>query len=393
MNVISPASNSATNTTSVPSVPSVPRAPDVPSTLNAPISQQQDLAAESSSSNAEATMSAEVLSKVSDQKKFLSNLGNRSVDDAAQGLLLGYASQQVTQISNVMKEGVAQLDKEGKPKVKRVKSVIQVPVYVPTEFGEQANVVMTDFAAGSLLHMLTKAGKHKSYGVNVEAKPGSAINLLDVMSSFFDVADFDSLAEVLSSQWIRGKMRQSDQLKMALSACGLSEETSSEVREFIANILPPMLDKYLASKRPDGGKPLGKLEASRTSKALVFLRHFESTGTMKGAKPQLDVFVELQKHLNRLLVQHVKTLQLTEAALDNNQYADDAKRLNDVNKAEILPIRIKALEHIICASNKLLAALRKFHMDQMLKDAKKNSGASSKNADTTDADDFMMLEI
>lgn len=387
MNIISPASNSATNATSVPSVPSAPAVP------SASIPQQHDLAAESSSSNAEATMSAEVISKVSSQKKFLNNLGNRSVDDAAKGSLLGYASQQVTQVINVLKDGVAQLDKDGKPKVKRVKSVIQIPVYVPTEFGEQANVVMTDFAAGSLLHMLTKAGKHKSYGVNVEAKPGSAINLLDVMSSFFDVADFDSLSEVLSSQWIRGKMRQSDQLKMALSACGLSEETSSEVREFIANILPPMLDKYLASKRPDGGKPLGKLEASRIGKALVFLRHFESTGTMKGAKPQLDVFVELQKHLNRLLVQHVKTLQLTEAALDNNQYADDAKRLNDVNKAEILPIRIKALEHIICASNKLLAALRKFHMEQMLKDAKKNSAASSKNVDTTDADDFMMLEI
>ena len=377
MNVISPASNS------VPSTPVVP---------NTPTAQQPDVTAESSSANTEALMSAELSNKLSSQKKFLNNLGNRSVDDVVRGSLLGYASQQVTHTINVLKDGVPQLDKDGKPKVKRVKSVIQIPLYVPTEFGEQANVVMTDFAAGSLLHMLTKAGKHKSYGVNVEAKPGSAINLLDVMSSFFDVADFDSLSEVLSSQWIRGKMRQSDQLKMALSACGLSEETSSEVREFIANILPPMLDKYLASKRPDGGKPLGKLEASRIGKALVFLRHFESTGTMKGAKPQLDVFVELQKHLNKLMVQHVKTLQATEAALELNQYADDAKRLNDVNKAEILPIRVKALEHIICASNKLLAALRKFHMEQMLKDAKKNS-AASQNADTTEADDFMMLEI
>ena len=383
MNVISPASNN------VPSVPSVPSTPVVP---NTPTAQQPDVTAGSSSANTEALMSAELSNKLSSQKKFLNNLGNRSVDDVVRGSLLGYASQQVTQTINVLKDGVPQLDKDGKPKVKRVKSVIQIPLYVPTEFGEQANVVMTDFAAGSLLHMLTKAGKHKSYGVNVEAKPGSAINLLDVMSSFFDVADFDSLSEVLSSQWIRGKMRQSDQLKMALSACGLSEETSSEVREFIANILPPMLDKYLASKRPDGGKPLGKLEASRIGKALVFLRHFESTGTMKGAKPQLDVFVELQKHLNKLMVQHVKTLQATEAALELNQYADDAKRLNDVNKAEILPIRVKALEHIICASNKLLAALRKFHMEQMLKDAKKNS-AASQNVDTTEADDFMMLEI
>ena len=382
MNVISPASNS------VPSAPSAPSTPVVPS---AP-STEASMSAESSSANTEASMSAELSNKLSSQKKFLNNLGNRSVDDAAQGSLLGYASQQVTQTINVLKDGVPQLDKDGKPKVKRVKSVIQIPLYVPSEFGEQANVVMTDFAAGSLLHMLTKAGKHKSYGVNVEAKPGSAINLLDVMSSFFDVADFDSLSELLSSQWIRGKMRQSDQLKMALSACGLSEETSSEVREFIANILPPMLDKYLASKRPDGGKPLGKLEASRIGKALVFLRHFESTGTMKGAKPQLDVFVELQKHLNKLMVQHVKTLQATEAALELNQYADDAKRLKDVNKAEILPIRVKALEHIICASNKLLAALRKFHMEQMLKDAKKNS-AASQNVDTTEADDFMMLEI
>lgn len=383
MNVISPASNN------VPSVPSVPSMPVVP---NTPTAQQPDVTAESSSANTEASMSAELSNKLSSQKKFLNDLGNRSVDDVVRGSLLGYASQQVTHTINVLKDGVPQLDKDGKPKVKRVKSVIQIPLYVPTEFGEQANVVMTDFAAGSLLHMLTKAGKHKSYGVNVEAKPGSAINLLDVMSSFFDVADFDSLSEVLSSQWIRGKMRQSDQLKMALSACGLSEETSSEVREFIANILPPMLDKYLASKRPDGGKPLGKLEASRIGKALVFLRHFESTGTMKGAKPQLDVFVELQKHLNKLMSQHVKTLQATEAALELNQYADDAKRLNDVNKAEILPIRVKALEHIICASNKLLAALRKFHMEQMLKDAKKNS-AASKNVDTTEADDFMMLEI
>lgn len=383
MNVISPASNN------VPSVPSVPSMPVVP---NTPTAQQPDVTAESSSANTEASMSAELSNKLSSQKKFLNNLGNRSVDDVVRGSLLGYASQQVTHTINVLKDGVPQLDKDGKPKVKRVKSVIQIPLYVPTEFGEQANVVMTDFAAGSLLHMLTKAGKHKSYGVNVEAKPGSAINLLDVMSSFFDVADFDSLSEVLSSQWIRGKMRQSDQLKMALSACGLSEETSSEVREFIANILPHMLDKYLASKRPDGGKPLGKLEASRIGKALVFLRHFESTGTMKGAKPQLDVFVELQKHLNKLMSQHVKTLQATEAALELNQYADDAKRLNDVNKAEILPIRVKALEHIICASNKLLAALRKFHMEQMLKDAKKNS-AASKNVDTTEADDFMMLEI
>ena len=385
MNVISPESNSVPSAPSVPSVPSAPSAPSAPST-------EASMSAESSSANTEASMSAELSNKLSSQKKFLNNLGNRSVDDAARGSLLGYASQQVTQTINVLKDGVPQLDKDGKPKVKRVKSVIQIPLYVPSEFGEQANVVMTDFAAGSLLHMLTKAGKHKSYGVNVEAKPGSAINLLDVMSSFFDVADFDSLSELLSSQWIRGKMRQSDQLKMALSACGLSEETSSEVREFIANILPPMLDKYLASKRPDGGKPLGKLEASRIGKALVFLRHFESTGTMKGAKPQLDVFVELQKHLNKLMVQHVKTLQATEAALELNQYADDAKRLNDVNKAEILPIRVKALEHIICASNKLLAALRKFHMEQMLKDAKKNS-AASQNVDTTEADDFMMLEI
>ena len=383
MNVISPASNSA------PSAPSAPSTPVVPSVPSAP-----EATAESSSANTEASMSAELSNKLSSQKKFLSNLGNRSVDDAARGSLLGYAAQQVTQTINVLKDGVPQLDKDGKPKVKRVKSVIQIPLYVPSEFGEQANVVMTDFAAGSLLHMLTKAGKHKSYGVNVEAVPGSAINLLDVMSSFFDVADFDSLSEVLSSQWIRGKMRQSDQLKMALSACGLSEGTSSEVREFIANILPPMLDKYLASKRPDGGKPLGKLEASRIGKALVFLRHVESTGTgtMKGAKPQLDVFVELQKHLNKLLVQHVKTLQATEAALELNQYADDAKRLKDVNKAELLPIRVKALEHIICTSNKLLPALRKFHMEQMLKDAKKNS-AASQNVDTTEADDFMMLEI
>ena len=385
MNVISPASNSAPSAPSAPVVPSVPSAPSTFST-------EASMSAESSSANTEASMSAELSNKLSSQKKFLNNLGNRSVDDVARGSLLGYASQQVTQTINVLKDGVPQLDKDGKPKVKRVKSVIQIPLYVPSEFGEQANVVMTDFAAGSLLHMLTKAGKHKSYGVNVEAKPGSAINLLDVMSSFFDVADFDSLSELLSSQWIRGKMRQSDQLKMALSACGLSEETSSEVREFIANILPHMLDKYLASKRPDGGKPLGKLEASRIGKALVFLRHFESTGTMKGAKPQLDVFVELQKHLNKLMVQHVKTLQATEAALELNQYADDAKRLNDVNKAEILPIRVKALEHIICASNKLLAALRKFHMEQMLKDAKKNS-AASQNVDTTEADDFMMLEI
>lgn len=382
MNVISPASNS---------VPSAFSSPSTPVVHNTPTAQQPDITAESSSASTEA-MGAELSNKLSSQKKFLNNLGNRNVDDAASGTLLGYASQQVTKVINVLKDGVQQRDKVGKPKVKRVKSVIQIPLYVPTEFGEQANVVMTDFAAGSLLHMLTKAGKHKSYGVNVEAKPGSAINLLDVMSSFFDVADFDSLSEVLSSQWIRGKMRQSDQLKMALSACGLSEETSSEVREFIANILPHMLDKYLASKRPDGGKPLGKLEASRIGKALVFLRQFESTGTMKGAKPQLDVFVELQKHLNKLLVQHVKTLQATEAALELNQYADDAKRLNDVNKAEILPIRVKALEHIICASNKLLAALRMFHMDQLLKDAKKN-GASSQKADTTEADDFMMLEI
>ena len=364
-----------------------------PASTNVPNAAPTVMVQETSAPNTEANMIDELSNKMSSQKKFLNTLGNRSVDDAARGSLLGYASQQVTQLVNILKDGAQQFDKDGKPKVKRVKSVIQIPLYVPTEFGEQANVVMTDFAAGSLLHMLTKAGKHKSYGVNVEAKPGSAINLLDVMSSFFDVADFDSLSEVLSSQWIRGKMRQSDQLKMALSACGLSEETSSEVREFIANILPPMLDKYLSSKRPDGGKPLGKLEASRIGKALVFLRHFESTGTMKGAKPQLDVFVELQKHLNRLLVQHVKTLQATEAALELNQYVDDAKRLNDVNKAEILPIRIKALEHIICASNKLLAALRKFHMEQMLKDAKKNSAASSQNTDTTDADDFMMLEI
>lgn len=390
MNVISPASNSATNATSVPSAPSAPAVPasSVPAAPAASTASAAPAAATASTD-----LDAAVNERKASQIKFLNNLGGRTVEDAQKGTFFGYASYQMQQRVPVMgRDGNPKLGRDGNRATKLVKPVIQVPVYIPNDFADQGNNVLTDFAAGSLLNMLDKAAKHKSFKTTLGVKQGIAINVVDVMQHFFDVTSFEDFASVLSSGWIKGKLRESDSLKMALSACGLAEDAAPEVRDFLSNLLPSILEKYLPKAKGDNGKLNSKTEVSKLQKTYKFLTDFESTGGMKGAKPALETFNALIKHLTALQTQFVVALNNAEAALELNHYPDDAARLRDMAKVETFPVRIKSLEHIACAGSKLGTALRKWHIEQLAK-ATKSGKADTKEVDTTASDDYLMMDL
>ena len=378
MNVITPTQADTTTAATTPIAQAVPATP-VPATPAAPA--------------ASTDLDAAVSERVSAQIKFLNNLGGRTVEDAQKGTFFGYASYQMQQRVPAMgRDGSPKLDKDGNQVTKIVKPVIQIPVYIPNEFADQGNNVLTDFAAGSLLHMLDKAAKHKSFKTTLGIRQGIAINVVDVMQHFFDVSSFEDFASVLSSGWIKGKLRESDSLKMALSACGLAEDAAPEVRDFLSNLLPSILEKYLPKAKGDNGKLNTKTEVGKLQKTYKFLTDFESTGGMQGAKPALETFNALIKHLTALQTQFVVALNNAEAALELNQYPDDAARLKDMAKVETFPVRLKALEHITCAGSKLGAALRKWHIEQLAK-ATKSGKADTKAVDTNASDDYLMMDL
>lgn len=382
MNIITPtqAYTTAAATTQVAPVSSVPAAP-------------VDSASASPTPAASADLDTAVNERVSAQIKFLNNLGNRTVEDAQKGTFFGYASYQMQQrVPATGRDGNPKLDKDGNQVTKLVKPVIQIPVYIPNDFADQGNNVLTDFAAGSLLNMLDKAAKHKNFKTSLGVRQGIAINVVDVMQHFFDVTSFEDFASVLSSGWIKGKLRESDSLKMALSACGLAEDAAPEVRDFLSNLLPSILEKYLPKTKGDNGKLNTKTEVGKLQKTYKFLTDFESTGTMKGTKPALETFNALIKHLTSLQTQFVVALNNAEAALELNQYADDASRMRDLAKVETFPVRIKALEHINCAGSKLGTALRKWHIEQLAK-ATKSGKADTLASDTTTSDDYLMMDL
>ena len=382
MNVITPAQADTTTAATTPVAPA----------SYAPVAAAPSASA-SPTLAASTDLDAAVSERVSAQIKFLNNLGGRTVEDAQKGTFFGYASYQMQQRVPAMgRDGNPKLDKDGNQVTKIVKPVIQIPVYIPNEFADQGNNVLTDFAAGSLLHMLDKAAKHKSFKTTLGVRQGIAINVVDVMQHFFDVTSFEDFASVLSSGWIKGKLRESDSLKMALSACGLAEDAAPEVRDFLSNLLPSILEKYLPKAKGDNGKLNSKAEVGKLQKTYKFLTDFESTGGMKGAKPALETFNALIKHLTALQTQFVVALNNAEAALELNQYPDDAARLKDMAKVETFPVRIKALEHITCAGSKLGAALRKWHIEQLAK-ATKSGKADTKAVDTTASDDYLMMDL
>ena len=387
MNVITPTQADTTTAATAPIAQAVPATP-VPTSPAAPAAPATPAAAPASTD-----LDAAVNERVASQIKFLNNLGGRTVEDAQKGTFFGYASYQMQQHVPAMgRDGNPKLDKDGNQVTKLVKPVIQVPVYIPNEFADQGNNVLTDFAAGSLLNMLDKAAKHKSFKTTLGIKQGAAINVVDVMQHFFDVTSFEDFASVLSSGWIKGKLRESDSLKMALSACGLAEDAAPEVRDFLSNLMPSILEKYLPKAKGDNGKLNSKTEVGKLQKTYKFLIDFESTGAMKGTKPALETFNALIKHLTTLQTQFVVALKNAEAALELNQYPDDAARLKDMAKVETIPVRIKSLEHITCAGSKLGAALRKWHIEQLAK-AAKSGKADTKELDTSASDDYLMMDL
>lgn len=379
MNVITPTQADTSTTATTPVMPAA-TVSSVPAASASPTPA------------ASADLDTAVNERVAAQIKYLNNLGGRTVEDAKKGTFFGYASYQMSQRVPAMgRDGSPKLDKDGNQVTKLVKPVIQIPVYIPNDFAEQGNAVLTDFAAGSLLNMLNKAAKHKSFNTTLGVKQGSAINVVDVMQHFFDVTSFEDFGEVLASAWIKGKLRESDNLKMALSACGLAEETAPEVREFLHDLMPSILEKYLPKVKGANGKPNSKTEVSRLMKTYKFLTDFEASSTMKGSKPALETYNALLSSLAALQTQFVVALNNAEAALELNQYADDASRMRDLAKVETFPVRIKSLEHINCAGSKLGTALRKWHIEQLAKASKK--APDTKAADTEVAEDYLMLEM